>query len=501
MNDEPMGQVINQILGSSEALAGLDIAQSEDCLFLDIQIPEKAIKNPSLKLPVVVYVYGGGYALGSKDLLEPLLPLYDGSGLIEQSGNNIIFVSFNYRVGALGFLAGTTMERDGLPNAGLWDQRAVFQWVQTHISKLGGDPKQVTALGESAGASSLLFHLVAEGGTLDPLFRRAILLSPAYQPMWDRAGSIEDQFLRFASLADCEGKGLKCLRAADTKALNKANVELVKQQAPGTFAVGPTPDGSFIRQIPTAELSLGRIWPIESIVLSHCEKEAVLFVSGAVKTNEQFEDFLSVLLPNSSISNGITERVLEAYPPIGNKGSLYKKQSDRLEALIRDSSMTCSIRYITEALGADKVWNMQYGVAPGWHATDLIPVFYNDKDFDMSSFTDFLASALSLITGLFMGALSRAYQSYLTSYIRTGDPNTYRISRWQNKLFPGTEQWRRPELTSEGMKKVLNVDYGLLKYFSEVHDKQFPQDKCDFWKEFAKAGTVAGGYVPEGEVL
>lgn len=85
-------------------------------------VPGKAIKNPSQKLPVVVFVYGGAYVFGSKDALQPELPLYDGTGLLAQSGNNMIFVAMNYRVGAYGFLAGTTMEKEGLPNAGLWDQ-------------------------------------------------------------------------------------------------------------------------------------------------------------------------------------------------------------------------------------------------------------------------------------------------------------------------------------------------------------------------------------------
>lgn len=485
-------------------MPGLTSPQSEDCLYLDIQVPEKALKNPSLKLPVVVYVYGGGYALGSKDLLEPLLPLYDGSGLIKQSDKNVIFVSFNYRLGAMGFLAGTSMERDALPNTGLWDQRAVFEWVKSHISKVGGDPRKVTALGESAGASSLMFHLVAEGGALDPMFQRAILLSPAYQPMWDRSGTVEDKFQRFAELANCKGKGIKCLRNAKSETLAKANKALMEQQTPGTFAVGPTPDGSFIRQLPTVELSLGKMWPIESLILSHCEHESILFVNGAVRSNIDFESFLSALLPNSSLTNGIMRRVLETYPPIGGKGSIYKEQTDRLEDLLRDSSMTCNIRYLTEALGPSKVWTMQYGVKPGWHATDLIPLFYNDDDFDMASLTSFLASVLRLVTGIFMRGLSRAYQSYLTSYIRDGDPNAKRLTTWDNLPYPGTIKWRHPQLSSSGkggIGGVLDMDYGLLSFFSEFEDGQMPKDRCDFWKDFTMAATVAGGYVPDGDVL
>ena len=74
----------------------IDIFQ--DCLFLDVYVPAKAVANPSLKLPVVSWFYGGAYIFGGKDSFEPLLPFYDGTGLIQQSAGDIIFVASNYRV-------------------------------------------------------------------------------------------------------------------------------------------------------------------------------------------------------------------------------------------------------------------------------------------------------------------------------------------------------------------------------------------------------------------
>jgi carboxylesterase type B len=202
-------------------------------------VPGEAIRDTSLGLPVVVWIYGGAYVFGSKDALEGLgLPFYDGSGLIHESGNNIIFVTMNYRVGALGFLAGTTMEKEGLPNAGLWDQRAAFQWVQDYISLLGGDPKQVTAMGESAGAGSVLHHLVAEGGKLDPLFNKAILQSPAYGMIWDRAGTAEGVFQQFNSLAGCTTASVACLRSLSSETLINASTALIAATLDGSFSVG-----------------------------------------------------------------------------------------------------------------------------------------------------------------------------------------------------------------------------------------------------------------------
>lgn len=79
-------------LGEATALTTVD------CLFLDILVPAKAIDNPSLKLPVISWFYGGDYKFGGKDQFEPLLPLYDGTGLIQASDGNVIFVTSNYRV-------------------------------------------------------------------------------------------------------------------------------------------------------------------------------------------------------------------------------------------------------------------------------------------------------------------------------------------------------------------------------------------------------------------
>ena len=129
--------------------------ESEDCLFLDVYVPGAAVRSPStLKLPVILWIYGGAYIFGGKDT-------YDGTGLIEVSGNNVIFVASNYRLGAFGFLAGTTMEQQGLPNAGFYDQHFAFQCINQYISLLGGDPNDVSGWGESTGAGSLMHQLTA----------------------------------------------------------------------------------------------------------------------------------------------------------------------------------------------------------------------------------------------------------------------------------------------------------------------------------------------------
>ena len=94
--DSPTGGALDQLLGDIP-VPSLQEA-SEDCLFLDLYVPAKAIEDPSLRLPVISWFHGGAFTFGGKDQLEPVLPLYDGTGLLQQSGGNVIFVASNYRV-------------------------------------------------------------------------------------------------------------------------------------------------------------------------------------------------------------------------------------------------------------------------------------------------------------------------------------------------------------------------------------------------------------------
>ncbi len=151
------------------------------------------------------------------------------------------------------------MEKEGLPNAGLYDQRAVLQWIQDNIHLVGGDRTQVSAWGESAGAGSIMHHLVSFGGTQDPLFSKAVMQSPAFSLMFDRKGGLESTFQNFTALAGCAGQGVACLRAASADALNKANSALNTAGPPGSFAVGPSADGNLIRQLASLEFQSGTL--------------------------------------------------------------------------------------------------------------------------------------------------------------------------------------------------------------------------------------------------
>ncbi len=194
---------------------------SEDCLFLDVYVPRASLLSRAADTPVVVWFYGGAFLFGSKSQFGPKLPFYSGQGIVESAASfnqRVIFVAGNYRVGAFGWLAGPSMARDGRPNAGLYDQRLLLQWVQDHIHLFGGDKSHVSAWGESAGAGSIVHHLVQVNGTRDPLFKTAVLQSPAHQWQWDRSenGTLEQIYRNFTRLAGCSSGGMDCLRKAET---------------------------------------------------------------------------------------------------------------------------------------------------------------------------------------------------------------------------------------------------------------------------------------------
>lgn len=113
--------------------------QTEDCLFVNVFTPSDA--TPESKLPVWVYIQGGGYAVNAQANYNGTgvvqnSDIHNGTEMVRQSDYNLVFVNFNYRVGALGFLASEELQEDGDLNAGLMDQRKLLYWVQDNIAKV-----------------------------------------------------------------------------------------------------------------------------------------------------------------------------------------------------------------------------------------------------------------------------------------------------------------------------------------------------------------------------
>jgi carboxylesterase type B len=141
-------EVETEINTGTLADADVDCSSEEDCLFLDVWAPANSAGK---KLPVMVWTYGGGFTGGSKSQNTP-------EGLFDLS-TDFVFVAYNYRLGMTGLANGPTfLHEGGTSNAAIWDVSHAFEWVQKYISKFGGDPNEVTAVGFSAGGSQTLFQ-------------------------------------------------------------------------------------------------------------------------------------------------------------------------------------------------------------------------------------------------------------------------------------------------------------------------------------------------------
>ena len=211
---------------------------SEDCLYLNIWTPSKTQKD---KLPVLVWLYGGGFSSGSA-----ACAVYDGE---EMAKMGIIFVSINYRVGVLGFLAhpelSSESENKVSGNYGLFDQIAALKWINKNVEAFGGDPQKVTIDGQSAGSMSVC--ALAASPLTKGLFRGAIAQSGGIQ--------LNNQKRNFS---DSEKQGLdfmKKMKAANIEELRHKSFEELFA-AGGNF--GPVPDGYVISKDLLADFGNGR---------------------------------------------------------------------------------------------------------------------------------------------------------------------------------------------------------------------------------------------------
>ncbi|WP_201742333.1 carboxylesterase/lipase family protein [Novosphingobium ovatum] len=143
-------------------------ATAEDCLTMNIWAPAAA--SPAQKRPVVVFIYGGGFTIGSSGMAN-----YDGEAMAKAGA---VFVNFNYRVGTFGFLAHPELTREqggASGNYGLMDQTAALKWVRANIAQFGGDPDKVVIMGQSAGAGSVAAQVLSPAAR--GLFRAAVMSS------------------------------------------------------------------------------------------------------------------------------------------------------------------------------------------------------------------------------------------------------------------------------------------------------------------------------------
>ncbi len=211
-------------------------SDSEDCLFVNVQRPTGV--GPGRRLPVYVFIHGGGLVNGSSNQAG-------GDKIVRET--NAVVVSMNYRLGVFGFLGLPGLSRAGEGNYGFLDQQAALRWVQRNIAAFGGDPRQVTLGGESAGAFSVCGHLVARSSR--GLFARAMMQSGSCtdRPLADT----ESASTSYAAAAGCPtaastpATAVACLRAKPAAALLDASAGFSPSLTSGTDVL-PIPDATAV---------------------------------------------------------------------------------------------------------------------------------------------------------------------------------------------------------------------------------------------------------------
>ncbi len=255
------------------------VPMSEDCLTVNVIAPAEAA-GPR---PVMVFVHGGAYSVGSSREIRK-----QGEGFVRDGG--VVFVNMNYRLGALGYLdfsTFSTRQRRFESNLGLRDQVAALEWVRDNIAVFGGDPANVTLFGESAGGNAVttLMAVPAAHG----LFARAIAQSsPAnaiYPP--DVTAAWAREYLELLSEAvdnsstestSPEDAG-SLLAGADVDDLVRATTRmqlLTPDRAPGTVVLAPVIDGAFLPERPLDAFKHGRAARVPLIVGTN-DREGSLF--------------------------------------------------------------------------------------------------------------------------------------------------------------------------------------------------------------------------------
>ncbi|KAK7055871.1 carboxylic ester hydrolase [Favolaschia claudopus] len=273
---------------------------SEDCLKLNIFVPTST--EPHSKLPVLFWIFGGGFEIGNAPDTE-MRPLVERSIL---NGEPIIVVTPNYRVSAWGFLAGKEADTAGISNLGLQDQIFALEWVHRQIAAFGGDPNRVVIGGPSAGAiSAALLLLPNKRFNPTSLFRGAFLLSGS-PPTASTVADGQPAYNELVTANNCtEAKDtLECLRRIPFDDF-KATVDNTTNLFSFTSVQNvwrPRVDGNLIIQNPLLSVAQGKTAKV-AVITGDADDEGTVFAlsSANITTSDEFVGYVqSIFFPKAT---------------------------------------------------------------------------------------------------------------------------------------------------------------------------------------------------------
>ncbi|MGQ8366327.1 carboxylesterase/lipase family protein [Glaciecola sp. 1036] len=391
--------------------APLGTEPAEDCLFVNVWTKAE---NLDKKLPVVIWIYGGGFVNGGS---SP--EVYSGDYFAQQ---DIVFVSFNYRLGRFGFFAhpALTASEGGSGNYGYMDQVFALGWVQRNISAFGGNPEQVTIMGESAGGGSVINLLTSKeaGGK----FHQAIVMSgggrgPLMGPrkvseaIGDRK-SAEWYGVNFAEQYGIQGKGpeaLEALRALSAEQVTDGlNMSSMGNQQ--TYAGGPLVDGETSVEDPESAFSQGNFSKVPLIIGTTSMDIGFGFAPSKAAFFEQFgaQAEMAKMLYDPKGNTDVT--MLNMYH---GADKMMHEPAHYLATQFRQHDLPAWVyrfSYVAESM------RNQWPGAP--HATE-IPYFLNTVE----------AKYQQALTALDKQA-SELSASYFINFVKTGNPNSESLEFW-----------------------------------------------------------------------
>ncbi|KAJ6572278.1 alpha/beta-hydrolase [Mycena capillaripes] len=420
---------------------------SEDCLTLNVIVPTGVSeKSP---VPVVVWIHGGGLTTGGSGDFR-----YNGSWLVQASLANkapIVFVSINYRLASLGFLAGKALADEGSVNVGVRDQRLALHWVQENIAKFGGNPKKVTIQGERSGATSVHTQIIAYAGRDDKLFNQAIAESGTNGGNFSLpdSASFQSTYDQLIANTSCSSTA-NLSAAAQLSCLRALPIDEFRQNSVGT--TGIVFDGDFINVPGTFEAYRTGKWVRVAFIVGSNTDEGRSFAPQGANTTADVRANLAGSVPAQFI-----DAILELYPDVPSLGCPFNTgdfqldpvqngafstpglQSKRVSAIIGDVSMAAGPRWLAQEVSSKvpfykyrfnhKPYSVTFAIEDFiGHFIEVAYVFNlqnNDTDFWITNhFTTTYLGPTAPIEDRFLGTyMSRSW----ASFIATGDPNNANV--------------------------------------------------------------------------
>lgn len=392
-------------------LSPLQTTPSEDCLYINVWRPEGV--TPADKLPVMVWIHGGGYTDGGSSR-----ETFDGDAFADQ---RIVLVTFNYRLGRFGYFAHPSLSaanEDRLGNYGFQDQLAALQWVQRNIQNFGGDPANVTLFGESAGGGSVVQWLTSPEGA--GLFNKAIVMSgggrnfilgnlplKSLDPLDLDA---EETGSRFAEENDINGDdntaltALRALPATTVRGDISLSQILSRLAIPDlTYAGGPIIDGQTVTSLPDQKFATGDFHKVPLIIGT---TDLDLGVTYATSKEDLFEKYFA---EEAALAQTL-------YDPDGDQ-----RLSTLLIEVGADLMMLEPARFVASSFNATEtnVWVYRFAYVtqferffvPGaFHGSD-VPYAFKTLD---ARFGDLVQPEDR--------ATAESFNSYFTTFAKTGTP-------------------------------------------------------------------------------